>query len=361
MKRYSILLAASLLALLWVHPATGQVRTERFDISAMADNTVTYILPETALYAVFGVEERHEEPGEFALYAMRYLGVKDAVMKEKHTFVLRDITAGTYGVPSDTLKFSTRFSRRNTGTNVTLSPDGILLGINAPTVVLPALPESKISKLPADGAFEALTGMPREYVQATTVAKKAQIAADEIFRLRDSRTAVISGQSEQPFVDGEAMKVAVSGLDKAERALTERFTGSVRTAEQTFVLSGIPLARGEEIIARFSEQYGLLDKGDLRGSPVYLTVKVTEQSPVLDEKDRRKKERQLSRGIVYTMPGRVSVEISYEGKVLFRSDYPAAQYGHQEALEEVLFTDRDKMTEIIFDPATGGILKVGTL
>ena len=360
MKRQDFLkiIAAGVLCALGAQTAPAQVRTERYDLSAMEDDAITYTLPETRLYLAFSIEETRETPGDFALYAGRYLGTSEVVMAKARTFVLKGIEAGTYGVPSDTLRFTTRFGRRNSATNVTLTQDGILLAVNAPAVTLPELPASKTSVLGDRDPFRALSSMPREYVQATSLAKKAQIAADEIYRLRDSRTAVISGESEQPFPDGEAMKVAIGGLDEAERALTERFTGVRQSALSTVVLKGFRPEEGEQIVARFSEQYGLLDKDDLRGEPVYLRVTVLEAAPKLEERDLRKKERQLSRGVVYTMPGRILAELSFEGTVLAKEEFAVAQYGTLEALEAVLFTDRDKVTEILLDPATGGVRQV---
>ena len=360
MKIQDILLSATLLIAAGglLHSASAQVRTERYDLSAMEDDAITYTLPETRLYFAFSIEETRETPGDFALYATRYLGVRDVLMKKVRTFALKGIVVGTYGVPNDSLRFTTRFGRRNSATNVTLTQDGILLAVNAPALTVPELPASKTSDLGDRDPFRALSSMPRDYVQATSLAKKAQIAADEIYRLRESRTAVISGESEQPFPDGEAMKVAIGGLDEAERALTERFTGVRQSALSTVVLKGFRPEEGEQIVARFSEQYGLLDKDDLRGEPVYLRVTVLEAAPKLEERDLRKKERQLSRGVVYTMPGRILAELSFEGQTLLKEEFAVAQYGALEALEAVLFTDRDKVTEILLDPATGGVRQV---
>lgn len=343
------------------HFLHAQVRTERYEVSQMENNVVTYTLPETYIYLVCDVEEEIAVPGEFALYAERYLGVKDAVMSESHLFRLKGVKIGTYGVPVDSLKYSTRFSGHNNATNVTLSSDGLLLAINAPEVNIPALPESREGHIEATNPGEGLFGMTREYIRATTPAKKAQIAAEEIFRLRESRTAVISGESEQPFPDGEAMKVALEGLDKSEMGLMEKFTGTVRRAQHTIVLKGIKPQEGEEVVARFSRHSGILDKDDLRGEPLLLTVRVTERAPEPDERDRKKKERRLSRGVVYTMPGRATITLRSADKIEAEGDYPIAQYGTQEALESVLFTDRNKVTAVYLDAATGGILRVETL
>ena len=361
--RRTLGLSATLCAgwLLFSNNAEAQVRTERYTVESMPDNSVTYALPETRLYFVFEIEESESKPGDFALYASRYLGLSDVVMQESRSFALGAVRGGSYGIPSDSLKYTTRFSRRNSATNVTLASDGRLLGINAPEVLLPEVPVTKMGKFDSGDGFRALSSLPLEYVQATSAAKKAEIAASEIYRIRESRSAVISGESEQPFPDGEAMKVAIGGLDEAEKALIERFTGVTRSARHEIVVRGINPTEGEQVIARFSGHYGLLPADDLRGEPVYLSVKVTDRAPILDEREMRKKERQLSRGVVYTMPAGAEVTVTFRNQKVWEGTIPVAQYGYQEALESALFTDRDRVTEVLLDAASGGILKVQTL
>ena len=339
--------------------ASAQVRTERYNAASMPDNSIVYMLPTTRLYAVATIEEVEEIPGEFALYAKRYLGVDDAVLKPGHTYRIKEVRLGSYGVPDETKRYSVRFRRNSSATYMTLTPDGILTGINKNVESVAELPTSRRGRPDKEQSFRSLTSMPPAFIQATSVAKRAEIAAQEIYRLRDSRTAIISGESDQPFPDGEAMKVAIGGLDAAEQSLTERFLGKRVVTEHRYVVPDLdPAKEGDRVAFRFSEMVGALPSDDLRGAPVYLRIKVTDAMAPLDEREWSKKERALSKGVVYAVPGQVSAQLLYEHDTLTERLFPVAQLGSLEVLEPVLFTTKGTLTAVTLDPTTGGLISV---
>lgn len=342
--------------------ASAQVRTERYNAASMPDNSIVYTLPSTRLYAVATIEEEEEIPGEFALYAKRYLGVDGAILTPRHTYRLKEVTLHAYGVPDEQKRFSIRFRRNNSATYMTLTPDGILASINKSVESVPAIPRSEAGQPDVTRDFRSLTSMPPAFIQATSVAKKAEIAAQEIYRLRDSRTAIISGESDQPFPDGEAMKVAIGGLDAAEQSLTERFLGKRVVTQHRYVVRELdPTKEGEQVAFRFSELGGGLDADDLRGAPVYLKIKITDAAPLLDERAQNKKERELTKGVVYAVPGQVTAQLLYDGRTLEERSFPVAQLGAMEVLDPVLFTTKGTLTAVTLDTTTGALLNVEAL
>lgn len=62
-------------------------------------------------------------------------------------------------------------------------------------------------------------------------------------------------------------------------------------------------------------------------------------------------------GIIYNVPGRAKVILTYQGKNLFDNELPITQFGTQEYLAPVLF-NKKSTTKVLFDTNTGALLKV---
>lgn len=338
-------------------------RSEEYSVSSMPDNSVVYALPRTQLYLLVTFDEVTEEPGELSLYAQRYLGVSDAVLHSAKRYELKEIKLGSYGVPDDEQRYSINFKRNSTGAYVTLSPSGLLVGINSPDAEVDELPEEERVELGQEGIHgnnvPVMSLLPPAYIQATTPAAKAAIVADEIYRIRESRTSVVSGESEQPFADGEALRIAVDRLDASERRLSELFVGSTEVVRSKKLVTELGAAEeGKYVACRFSEQYGLLQAEDLRGTPIYIEIEVIESAPELDERDQKRLERHLRNGIIYRVPGLVRAVVTYRGNRVTAAQIPVAQLGTLEVLETSLFSTRGVQTAVDFYSSNGGIKEV---
>ncbi len=341
--------------------ATAQ-KVERYEVAVLTDNRVIYALPLTKLYLLVESEEVHETPGELALYAERYLGRTDAILEEHTYHHLKGIQMDAYGIPDEQYRYAIDFSARSNATNVTLSEDGILIGINKDIETLNnGLPTPKQSTAGKTSRASSIP-LPSEYIQATTTATKAAILADEIYRTRDSKNIVASGESEQPFADGEALRLALKTLDEREQSFTTLFMGSREKTTKQEVVQGISATEeGKKVVARFSKQEGLLPADDLRGEPIYLDLKVVEASEEIDEHTRKKLEKKLERGIVYRVPGRVHATISFRGNIVLEKDIAVGQLGSLEALDMILFKTKGKVTSVELYPHNGGLKEVKEL
>ena len=65
---------------------------------------------------------------------------------------------------------------------------------------------------------------------AGSTAKQAEVAAKQIYRIRESRMNILTGDADNLPPDGEAMKLVIQQLEEQEKALTNLFTG-IRTKE----------------------------------------------------------------------------------------------------------------------------------
>lgn len=349
---------ASLVISLILCGAAFAQRVERYNVGALTDNRVVYALPLTKLYLEVETEMVVEEPGELALYAERFLGTKHAIIDSATRYVIKGIKLGAYGVADTSQRYSVDFKKNSTATNVALTESGILVGINNDKAEVDQIPAAKspIMYAPEEWASSML---PPEYIQATTIATKAKILAEEIYRTRESRNLVISGESEQPFADGQALKLAVERLDQRERTFVELFNGTVRSSIGTHVLTEVSaIDEGRRVVARFSDMMGLLPADDLRGEPIYLDLQILDRAPVLEEKEEAKLQKRLEKGIVYRVPGMVRATVTFRGQKLVSQEVPVAQLGSLEALDMVLFTTKGKSALVELYSANGGLKEV---
>lgn len=356
MKRFGIIFW--FVTLLSIFSCASAQKVERYSVGALNDNRVVYALPRTTLYLQLTTEVTKEAPGDLSLFAERYLGTKDAVLEPSLKYRLKGVSIGSRGVADADQRFSVDFGRKSTATNISLTDDGVLVGINLEgEVTMPELLDMKAYEIQWPQLPE--TRFPLEYIQATTVAAKAQILAEHIYRIRESRNLVVSGESEQPFADGQALEIAINRLDLQEASFVRQFNGIRMSEELTQLVDNLsPMEEGKLVVARFSEHHGLLDKEDLRGEPIYLEIERIEVAPELDEKEQKKLERRLSKGIVYRIPGLVRATVTYRGQVVATAEIPVAQLGSLEVLDMVLFNTKGKVTSVELYPDNGGLKEI---
>ena len=248
---------------------------------------------------------------------------------------------------------------------VTLNKQGVPLAINAdvdteiseiPERVLP--PDSKPSIL-ADDAY--LKSLPGELLVSDSTAKKAEIAASLIYKIRESRTNLITGEADQMPPDGAAMKLTMEHLDKQEEALTALFLGTTTT---TNVIKSVEYRPGKdvsnEVIARISNLNGIVDKTDLSGAPLYLSLSVVERATLpVNEKGETKK---LPKdAVVYNIPGKAQVVIKFRGNTMFDDKFEMSQYGVTFGADPALFSDKKAPCYLIYRPETGSVLELRSL
>lgn len=205
------------------------------------------------------------------------------------------------------------------------------------------------------------SALPGELLVSESTAKKAELAAQTIYKIRESRTAYITGEADQMPPDGEALKVTLAQLDQQEAALMALFIGTTSTEKVSYNFDFVPEGEiNNKIIFRLSDYDGLVDKNNLAGAPVYASLKITQKGEIpLDEKGVEKK---LPKGaVMYTIPGEALFTLSYEGKDIYSRKIQVAQYGIQYGLDPSIFTDKKSPSYVIFYPETGAIKEIGTL
>ena len=314
---------------------------------------VSYFLPQTAFRIIVIAEKTVTKPGDFNRYAERYLRLKNVPQTESVQWKIRSITLEPYGIPDKTKAYSIKIKSKTVAPLVGLSRDGLLLSINtdAEEETLPALPESEAAPKPENPR----NYMTQEILAAGSTAKMAELCAQEIYDIRESRNALIRGEADNTPKDGVQLKLMLDQLDKQAAVLESLFRGTQQTGTEVFTLTYVPTKETErEILFRFSSRLGLVDTDDLAGEPVYVSVKRMESLPetVPNEQTAKKKEK-MEKGVYYNVPARMKLTIADLQKKYVETEMPMGQFGTVEILSNTLF-DKKTTTRVTFFQSTGG-------
>lgn len=336
--------------------AQAQTETDYFVPGSTLEG-VNYFMPQTALRIVVVAEKTITTPGELNKYAFRYLRLKDVPTTASTTWKIKSVTMEAYGVPDKTKAYNVKVKSKTLAPLVSLTRDGILLAINtdAQETVLSPLPQSKA----APAALNSKQYLNQEILTAGSTTKMAELCAQEIYDIRESRNALVRGEADNSPKDGEQLRLMLEQLDTQDKALEQLFTGTVQTSTEVFSLNYLPTQETErDILFRFSQFSGVVDKDDLSGQPVYISIKNTGNLPARqDNPETDKKKAKMERGIYYNVPARESISIFDINQTWLQAECSMGQFGYTEILSDVLF-DKKTATKVLFHQENGGIKKL---
>lgn len=352
----NLIIIAGIAGLLLGAPLWAQTNVVKKNAVKANDFGVTYSLPQTSLVVDAEVTKVTCKAGPYYQYAEKYLGVKDAVTENQVYYELGKVDLINRGIPDPDHTYIVAFKPGTVAPYVYLTEDGLLCSINTEYTPDAAEPDSAAAaRRPKTSAASVLS---EELLMAGSTAKQAEVAAKQIYRIRESRLNILTGDADNLPPDGEAMKLVIQQLEDQERTLTQLFTGTRDRQTDHYEVSVVPSDDlDKEVIFRFSKQLGIVAADDLGGAPVYMNLKATERAPQLDPKEAEKKEKSL-KGIVYNVPGKASVQIVMGRKTLYKGTVQIAQFGSREGLAPVMFEDKKAPVKVLFYPETGAIRQI---
>ena len=361
----NLIIAASLVLMAGTATTHAQ-QTSRLTATKANEYGLIYTLPRTEVAITIAACKTVKTPGEFAKYAIKYLGTKP-VLQPSVEWEITGVVIAPEAVADAGEKYLVTLKGGN-GTFITVTDQGFPLAINDAdydgAYSSPALPEAVAPEPTILESPEARQAMTPEMIQSRSSAKRAELAAAKIYELRSSRGDIISGQADAMPSDGEAMKVALARIDRQEAALTAMFTGTEQTSVEvrtyTLTLPADSVGSVRTVVARLSALDGLVDASDLSGAPIYATVTPTSvgQLPV----NEKGVEKSFPKGgVAYRIPGTADITVSFRGETLASESIDVAQYGVVFGLDPAIFTSRKSTGYLHFNPLTGAIREVGTL
>ena len=319
------------------------------------DAVLVYYMPKTILAFDVTYTQTTRTQGPFYQYAERYLGTKDIVMEDESVYELNNITLNTKTVadPDRAYTFTPSGSQK---ANIILDKKGLLVAFNAEqqeektrdNVFNSEQPKAPRGKKNGAG----LAPLSEEALFASSKAKMAEAAAKQIYRIREARTNLISGEVEHMPADSKMLGLMLDKLEEQEAELVALFVGETKSRKHHKIIYLTPEQDEQgKVLLRFSRFAGPVAADDLSGEPVMLNMTVSKKELQPSEE----KPKAVS-DIRYNIPGEVSVQVTdSKGKTLIDKAVPVAQFGVSVALPQDLIR---RQPHILFNTRTGAILSI---
>ncbi len=311
---------------------------------------VNYTLPKTVLHIEVQAMREVYTPGEFAKYADRYLHFTGVSQEPSVKWTQTKFDVWQEGVP-DTLKcFTVKLKDKTVAPMVQLTKSGLIVSVNHDVDVKE---HEDFVGTQTSNKRDARQYLTEDILSATSKSKMAELVAQEILDIRDSKNAIKRGQADTMPKDGASLKILLDELNAQELALTQMFTGYVDTIIVSKKYELMPESDiSNQVLFRFSQKLGFVDADDLAGEPY--TISLSDQHTVAlpAEKDAAKRKIQ---GLVYNMPSMARVQISSPSSLLYDQQLPFAQFGTIDVLAPALF-NKGATTKVTFCTSTGGLL-----
>lgn len=319
-----------------------------------------YTLPKTALRIEVTAIRTVEKAGPYYQYAKRYIGTDKVIKNDAEKWTITDVKVIPYGVADDTNRYLMQLKSGSTSF-ICVSDDGMLMAINKD---VPSAPQTRavMAQEPAE-AFsgkEYLQYVNEDFLASQSSAKRAQLLAESLMEVRDSKVSLTRGTAETMPTDGKQLELMLQSLAAQEKALTAAFVGfrEETTVKRTYTF--LPKSKGKSVLFRMSDFAGFVEADDYSGEPVTVDVDVTRQG-VLPTDEKGETKRLPKDAVVYCLPGSATVTVSLMGRKLFSEEMDFAQFGVNFGLNPALFSSKKEPSFAIFDPATGALRELGTI
>lgn len=365
-KNQSFLLAfLMLLAPLFTPSLMARVYTNVYPTTSSDDNpkTVTYCLPKTILNIQVKAECKIMHPGPFYNYAKRYLNSVDIITQESKKWSISSVSTYPRIMPNTSTLFAIEMHPKSTASNILLNEDGILVGVNflpkeATNFNNYGMKEAQTYSDAVDRKIHsAYNLLGEDALIANSIPKMAEMAARQIYRIRESRATLTQGESENMPQEG-ALRIMLNELDEQEKQLISLFEGytTYSSNEKTYTIDPTEDVE-KQVLFRFSTLKGLVEADDLLGEPYYIDIKG--EYIVKDEITTPQKEKTPD-GIFYCEPGSAKVTISNGKRVLNENTFCMPQFGVTKSLPAYLFDKKYGTTQVILDHKTGRLIYTST-
>lgn len=341
-------------AFLLVAGAKAQTTVLKYTPGVTTDGVV-YYMPLTVFKVSITATRTTKHPGDFHNYAQRFLRINDVVKTEETAWKIDKVDVVATSVP-DTAKAHIVLLKKGTSAPLcTLNDNGILLAINAQTPKF-VEPETKDIKAASTEKVNSRDFLNEEILAAGSELKMAELTAAEIYNIRESRSELTKGEADYMPKDGEQLKLMLSKLDEQEHALLQLFKGYSDTETKTWTIYYTPQhGVSREVVARFSDQAGLVDKEDLSGAPIY--IEVENKNTVPHGRTELTDKKLAGRVVYFNVPSQAVVKLLFNGEEFYRKQTPVAQFGREDYLSDDLFNKR-ATCKVWFNPVTGAIDKI---
>ena len=307
---------------------------------------VVYYTPQTQIVIDIDYESVILHRGIYADFAKKYLGTAEVVKDDDMWYRITNISTHT-----QTVADHSRMHKVDSNLPLTLTADGILEAYNG-VESRKSRVESQEPRVESQEPRVESKVLPllEEHIVGKTLAEQAQGAAKLIYRIRENRLYLISGEVDKMPADGRAMELAINKLDEMEQQLVELFVGRIEVEKHRKTIVYTPVATEKTALAYFSEQHGFTNAAN--GDPIVMNINARRQ--IKGNPDSDKKKAPIPSQISYNLPGTANYKVSYLNELSDEADIQVAQFGVDVPLAQDLFEGKQQ-PHIYFNTQTGNI------
>lgn len=282
-------------AMLFGVGANGQILQNGVPAPAGA---IVYSLPSTTISLKVTAEHESFVAGPYAKYAEKYLGIEARTESgDFYTLGAIEMIPCIEADPSVRVAVSLGTSKTASANFLNFCSQGLIMtsdsytGKQAQWRFPSAVNNSDFASSGATSNLDSRTttlyksvktadGLEKVPVQQTQVVeksieRKAEETASMIFRLRQKRMDIITGDTDATY-SGEAMAAAIEEITRLEQEYLSLFIGKSVTDEQTVVFDVVPKAENGNkqmyIAFRISDTQGLVPASNMSGRPIVLEL-----------------------------------------------------------------------------------------
>ena len=337
--------------------------TQKLTATKASEYGIIYSLPTTVIDVTIETEKVVKKPGEFYRYAKKFFNANNAIDSENQSVRLKSITLTPRGVANSQQQYLMQF-KSGSAPYLVINNENIPLAINTteiPEIAQPNLPKAQAALSSALETKAAQQVISKEMAQSHSSAKRAEIAANQLFELRQTRQDILNGEADQMPADGEAMQLTLDNIQAQEDALIAMFMGTTQVSTDVKTITITPTdATDREIIARISATEGVIDANNLAGEPIYLSIEVVEKGE-LPKTSKGEPKTFPKGGVAYNVPGKIAINVEYQGKTYCNNTIASAQHGVVFGVDPKIFSDKKAPAYLLFDPVTGSIKELGAV
>ena len=316
-----------------------------------------YYLPKTVVNVSVLVEKNTFKPGELADFSDLYFKTS-AATKPSVDYRIVGIRFSTAGIPDNEKKYTVAIDKKHSILSIDCDRNGVLKAINDKAPDAPQAQPFVAARKPAP--LNPRDYMSQDILAAGNLPKMAQLVAQEIYDIRDSRNQLSRGEADNMPKDGAQLKLMFANLDKQERALMQMFTGVTTTDTLEHIVAFVPEKGKTDVTAfRFSKKFGLLTADDYSGAPYDIVVEDEGVMTDLPEEANAAKKEKDDFLLGVNTPGKIKLTVTADGRKVASFDTYAAQFGKVEMLNGALF-GKKITSHLILDPVTGSVVKLRT-
>ena len=297
-----------------------------------------------------------EEAGPYSRYAEKYLGTTDVITvnSQKAEIISVSVRPRSKADLSRPVKINAE-----DGANMQLLhilDNGILYGYNLPPYAQASTGDAGVSPANHNKPKQPIVlPLLEEQLKVSTPAQKADAVAKLIYRIREAKMYLLSGEIENAPADGDGLEIALKELNKQEKQLVQLFTGKRSKKTVVKTVQYLPTKSEEKPLLYFSLENGITAEEDASALPIVLNFIARKQvpAPAIQTKKNDKKA-PVPSPLLYNLPGTGIYTISYDGVTLLEGTLPVAQFGIAVPLSKNLFSG-SKLPTIYFNTETGNI------